>query len=150
MAVASFVDVIMKVVLRPETITDGIALELPEIQQVQAFQQQWVWLILHPLKDRDQQDLQGPLLLSDEGDSWQVQVPVGFSSQTNKKSYLSDCCVCQDLGMLFFLRKDSDTFYNLHHILCQLKHTCSLYNIPLTLCYVSYNSNFLFVCLSGT
>lgn len=31
MAVASFVDVIMKVVLRPETITDGIALELPEI-----------------------------------------------------------------------------------------------------------------------
>lgn len=85
MAVASFVDVIMKVVLRPETITDGIALELPEIQQVQAFQQQWVWLILHPLKDRDQQDLQGSLLLSDEGDSWQVQVPVGFSSQTNKK-----------------------------------------------------------------
>lgn len=57
MAIVSFGDVIMKVVLRPETITDGIALELPEMHQVQPFQQQWVFLILHPLKDRDQWDL---------------------------------------------------------------------------------------------
>lgn len=40
MAIVSFGDVIMEVVLRPETITDGIAPELPEMQQVQPFQQQ--------------------------------------------------------------------------------------------------------------
>lgn len=87
MALVSSSDVIMKVVLRPETISDGVALRLPKMQQVQTFQQQWVFLILHPLKDRDQWDLQGSLLLSDEGDSWQDQVPVGFSSQTNKRDF---------------------------------------------------------------
>ena len=40
MAIVSFGDVIMRVVLRPETISDGIAPEPPEIQQVQPFQQQ--------------------------------------------------------------------------------------------------------------
>lgn len=87
MAFVSFGDAIMKVVVRPETITNGIALDFPEMQQVQPFQQQWVFLILHPQKDRDQWDLQGSLLLSDEGDSWQEQVPVGFSSQTNKRDF---------------------------------------------------------------
>lgn len=99
MGLVSFGDVIMKVVLRPETITNGIALELPKMQQVQPFQQQWVFLISHLLKDRDQWDLQGSLLLSDEGDSWQEQVPVGLSSQTNKRVFFFlVCCICQGLA----------------------------------------------------
>lgn len=116
MAVVSFVDVIMTMVLRPKTITDGIALELPEMQQVQHFQQQWVFLILHPLKDRDQRDLQGSLLLSDEGDSWQEQVPVGFSSQTNKREFFwffLACGICQDLASVWnvvFLQKRKEPF----------------------------------------
>jgi len=40
MAFAAFVDVIIKVVLGPEMISDGIVVELAEIQQVQPFQQQ--------------------------------------------------------------------------------------------------------------
>ena len=48
MAIVSFGDVIMKLVWRPETITNGITLELPEMQQVQPFQQQWASLTLHP------------------------------------------------------------------------------------------------------
>lgn len=87
MAIVCLGDVI-KVLLRPETITNGIALKLPEMLQAQPFQQQWVFLILQPLKDRDQWDLQGSLLLSDEGDSWQERVPVCFSSQTNKRDFL--------------------------------------------------------------
>lgn len=99
MAIVSSVDVIMKVVLRPETITDGIALELPEMQQVQPFQQQWACQILPPLKDRDQRDLQGSLLLSDEGDSWQQQVPVAFSSQTNKRDFFSSMLYLSEFSL---------------------------------------------------
>lgn len=98
----------MKVMLKPETITDGIALELHEMQQVRPFQQQWVFRIFHPLKDRDQRDLQGSLLLSDGGDSWQEQVPVGFSSQTNKRDFFLACSICQDLTSVWnvvFLEK---------------------------------------------
>ncbi len=88
MAIVCAVDGIIKVLLRPDAITDGIALKLPEMLQAQPFQQQRVLVILQPVKDRDQWDLQGSLLLSDGGDSWQEQVPVCFSSQTNKRDFL--------------------------------------------------------------
>lgn len=68
MAFATFVDVIITLVLRPQTITDGIGLELLEMEHTESFQQ-GVFLVLCPMKDRDQWDLQGSLLLSDEGES---------------------------------------------------------------------------------
>lgn len=109
MAIVSLGDVIVKLVWRPETITDGITLELPEMQQVQPFQQQWASLTLHPRKDRDQWDRQGSLLLSDEGDSWQERVPVGFTSQTNKRDFFFFCLLhlsrFSPSSFFFFQRK---------------------------------------------
>lgn len=109
MAIVSLGDVIGKLVWRPETITDGITLELPEMQQVQPFQQQWASLTLHPRKDRDQWDRQGSLLLSDEGDSWQERVPVGFTSQTNKRDFFFFCLLhlsrFSPSSFFFFQRK---------------------------------------------
>ena len=65
-------------------------MELFEKQQIQHLEQQCN-SYFSPLKDRDQRDLQGSMLLSDQDDSKQEQDPVGFASQTNKRLDQNGC-----------------------------------------------------------